>query len=295
MHQLPLPIVFCTLILFSIPNLNAKPIQAGYVQKMVGDSSNYALERQGKKHPLKLLGVVYAGDKIFIEEPLIIDPEVTLSIDGKKIHLENDQSPYTVPMSKGANSIAANLMAMLSKSFTGMHQQYSKTIAMVSRGSNKSNNTPLIFPPLFNSGGDMYATERNLSVRWLGGTAPYRIQLLKGARVVQEMKSDSRRIRMGEQLFLPGNYTIRVEDSSSSKVNISSVFQVIHTPLPTMPKDLADELKASRLSIEMNTTLRTAWLINAHPKLRWEAYQQLCPYKEEYAAKVLCANLLLGE
>ncbi len=283
----------CSLLSVTVtPIVHANPVQAGYVQEMVGSQSNYSLQHLGNKRQLKLLDIIYAGDKIYIDEPLIIDIELTISLDGKPIILDNDESPYTVPTPKGATSIAENLLNMLKKSITVMHQKYVATVAMASRGSKKKNTADLAFSKLFLHHGTLHASEFKLAIEWAGGKPPYQLKLLQGKKVMDESNSKKRSITLKKQAYAIGSYTVQIQDSA--KASITSNFQVVKVAPPEMPCQLKTELQASQLSSEMKTALRMAWLIQEHPQWKREAYQQLCPAKKEHVAKVLCASLLSG-
>lgn len=221
------------------------------------------VERQGSPvsfpSPLPHMAALRAGDRIRIEDA---SASLRLCADSGCVPVtakEAGKTGYTVS-AQGSTSAWKNFAGWLGE----LKGRGAQVVAARTRGEEQEK-YPAIYPADPRVAFKLAAGSRTLHVRWSGGEAPFRVQLLDGERILGVADAAQRNATLPSATLAPGKYELSIKareglapdvEPLRGNADVEDIIVVAPDALPPMPGELA----AAPLPDEARRLLYAQWL-----------------------------------
>ncbi len=278
----------------------------GYLEGYAGDSGNYAIDRNNdRKGACPRQGICAATDREGLHPltPLYAEDRIVFCSDeGAVTVLLADGDRQTLKPKAGEHCLSVEnrrkeprnlwdvLLLNLARSF-GMGGSGDLVMARV---KGEDDDAPSL-PMLFHRRPRVVAGERDFSVAWAGGKAPFEVRVLRkddGAVVLERSGLAERHLPPAKAALAPGRYGLTVTDAKAASATVS--FSAVDAgKLPQPPTGLVPE----GFPPEIRRLAESAWIAQqADGRWMLEAYLRASAGDRDYQpAQALRATLRLGE
>lgn len=246
-----LPAAALAALCIAAPGFAAEPEAAAWIEMSrpadALTTGKIVVLRQGKAvafpSPLPHMAPLHAGDRIKIEDA---GASLRLCADSGCVPVtakEAGKAGYTVS-TQSSTSAWKNFAGWLGE-LTGRGAQ---VVAARTRGEEQAK-YPAIYPADPRVAFKLAAGSRALHVRWVGGTAPFRVQLLDGERALGLADTTQRSATLSSVTLAPGNYELSIKAKEGlapgveplrGNADVEDLIVVVPDALPPMPQALAE-------------------------------------------------------
>lgn len=280
----------------------------GYVLTFSGPSDDFELLRNSKRMLMAKNQPLEQGDKICVLKKSssngTIDNSVTIALGAgelvtltyKDTHYDNGQRKlYPVEASTVIPTVLGNLKDSLIKWFDDLQKHHVHLISIYSKGE-QQNSQPLKIP-LLATEQKLLAGKNTLSLGWLGGKPPYRVQLMvQGSKeqwTEDHLQTATVTFNFKDVSLKTGHYLVEVSDANQDKKqSVKHPFEVVADS-----EILQDEaVKAIQTLPESSRRIWLASWFAQRPEWRLEAYQQVAPIADQsHPALLVKEGLISGK
>ncbi|MFI4933077.1 MAG: hypothetical protein ACHP7N_00505 [Caulobacterales bacterium] len=248
--------------------LSAAPLAAhacqgvGVITRIDGLPQDVVITRVESGKPMvvsrpRVLEVVCQDDSIHANG----STSIVISVDGRGTIKVNRDLDYRVPARSGAPSVAGNAYRTISDQVMPDMKRLPWNVRIKGAGDDFG----FALPALSAGGQQLQTGHRNLLVRLVGGTPPYKVEVKDAAGALVASQSSA-----GHEVVLPnvdlkaGGYRIRVTDSAPSELSAQIVAVDAGPPLDSTFSGLDDpEIRAAATATELARANPSAWSFEA--------------------------------
>jgi hypothetical protein len=212
----------------------------------------------------------------------------------KDTHYDNGQRKhYPVKTSEVIPTVLGNLKDSLIKWFYNLQEHHVHLISIYTKGE-QQNHQPLQVP-LLTTEQKLLAGKNTLSLAWLGGKPPYRVQLMvQGSKqqwTEKHLQTATVTFNFKDVSLKTGRYLVEVFDANQDKKqSVRGTFEVVADS-----EILQDE--AVKAIQKLSDSSRRIWLASwlaQRPEWRFEAYQQVAPIADQFHPALLVKEGLIS-
>lgn len=190
---------------------------------------------------------------------------VVLSIDGVGAVKVDHNVAYTVPMRKGAPSLAGNAYRSIGDQVMPDMKRLPWNVRLKGAGDDFG----FALPALMAGGQQLQAGPRPLLVRLVGGTAPYKVEVRDaGGAVVASQTSSTHEVMLPSANYAVGKYSVTASDSTPRSLDAGFVV-VAATPPPDDAFNGIDdpEVRVAAVSSDLARQYTATWSFEAEQDL----------------------------
>lgn len=254
--------------------LQAQRVQVGLVDSVVGPGVGLRITRESTPERLLVLHPLYAGDSVSASDDstrvrVVLHGRAPLWLCGTKVRVSGCLTGLRIGTTARAGGTRRALADLLNNTVGRLFiaERSDRQALAVSRGA------PPIEIPLLRGKQELVAGQRDLEIAWSGGTAPYRVRILRrdGSEVRSEPSLAGELTSFRQVDLLPGAYSLEISDSDG-QIHNASFSAVAAENAPAMPPlDGYQELSGSA-----QVVVRAMWLADQDDgQWLWEAYLRL--------------------
>lgn len=263
----------------------------GRIDDFDGTASDYLLKRQGEEQAIALFMPVFSDDIIIIKNK---QHSLQLFLQGETqpVTVSYPESPFTVQATGKVPSRLDNFWESTKKFFSYWFTITQPNVPQPVHSKGTELSMPLLEKQSIFKPAILTAGKRALSVAWVGGKAPYQIQLATSqGKPLLTVETEKTSVTLPEFPLETGKayrITIKNVDAPDWQKIIRGFQVVAHRPE-------SDELTNIHLPEKTRQTLQAAWLAKQHGK-QWsfEAYQLAVSIKNYAPALALQEALIWG-
>lgn len=264
----------------------------GVIDQFDGTATDYLLKRQGKEQSIALFMPLLANDIIIIKNKRHT-VQLILQGETQPVTVSYSDSPFTVQPTGKVPGKADNFWESTKKFFSYWFTITQPNVPKPVHSKGTELSMPLLEKQNIRKPALLTAGKRALSVAWLGGKAPFQVQLATSQKkVLFTVQTEKTSVTLPQFSFETDKaYRITIKNVEAPDWQRAMIrgFQVIaHRPE-------SDELKNAHLPRRTRQTLQAAWLAKQHGK-QWsfEAYQLAAGVKNYAPAQALQEALIWG-
>jgi hypothetical protein len=238
---------------------------AGFLLKISGASKDVKVLRSNQLITPSEFLRLETGDQVSVSSD---GTHIELSLSNGQYVRVDKAHPHTMAAATGNYSITDNLFSWVASSLAPSTSKPRTKIAS-SKGPQKENADELSMP-LIKDGATLIAGERPVALAWLGGAAPFQVQLIRRDTRVVAFVGASKTNRFVETVRLtPGAYEVLVHDANNREWR-EKVIAVADQKLPSSPASFKE------FPPEIGEILNITWLAGLDQG-KWilEAYARL--------------------
>jgi hypothetical protein len=240
---------------------------AGVITRIEGRPQDVVITRAAAGQPTvvtrpRILEVVCRADVIHVVGTTFI----VLAIDGSGTVRVDHNTDYTIPARRGAPSAAGNAYRTLADVVMPDMKRMPWNVRIKGAGDDFG----FALPALLAGGEQVRAGPRDLLVRLLGGTAPYKVEIRDAQdKVVAAKTSDSHEVVLGAVALAPGAYKIRITDSTPRSLDGGFVAVAAAPPSDSSYADLTDpEIRTAATATVLARNAPGVWSFEAELQLQ---------------------------
>ena len=240
---------------------------AGVITRIEGRPQDVVITRAETGGPTvvtrpRVLEVVCRGDVVHV----VGVTDLVLAIDGSGTVRVDHNVDYTIPARRGAPSAAGNAY----RNLTDVVLPDMKRMPWNVRIKGAGDDFGFALPALTAGGEKVQAGTRNLLVRLLGGTAPYRVEIRDSQdRLVAAKTSDGHEVVLDAVALAPGSYQIKITDSTPRTLEGSFIAVALAPPVDTAYADLTDlEIRTAATATVLARNAPGIWSFEAELQLQ---------------------------
>jgi hypothetical protein len=205
----------------------------------------------------RVLEVVCEGDAVHVVGATF----VTMSIDGRGVVKVGKALDYRVPARSGAPSIAGNAYRTLDEQVLPDMKRLPWNVRIKGAGDDFG----FAVPGLTQGAEKLRAGRRDLIVRLVGGTPPYKIEVRAASgELVSAQSSDGHQVVFPGLLLTPRGYEITATDSTPRALHAQVTAVDNAPPLDPAFADLADpEIRAAAMATALARSDPGSWSLEA--------------------------------
>lgn len=235
---------------------------AGVITRIDGRPQDVVITRAEAGHPLvvtrpRVLEVVCRGDVVHVYGATYL----VMAIDGSGSVRVDHNVDYTIPPRRGAPSAAGNAYRTLADVVLPDMKRLPWNVRIKGAGDDFG----FALPALTAGGEKVRAGSRDLLVRLLGGTAPYKVEVRDSQdRVVAAKTSDGHEVVLRAVALAPGSYRIRITDSTPRTLEGSFAAVTDAPPTDAAYADLTDvEIRTAATATVLARNAPGVWSFEA--------------------------------
>lgn len=258
------------LVCCALSPLFAHAQDLGWIDGIEGDANAATLIRQGKSVPLRPYVQLLAGDQIVITSTRTA--VLLNTAEGTTQRITTERSPFSIRPTGSTPTVSGNILKWVSGLFAG--DQNKNAPQALSAMSTRGADAPPLSVPYLSKRFMLLAGKRPLYLSWSGGTAPYRVKLIR----LSDMKDvfDVGEIRERSTItptseLVEGEYLLEIIDATQTAYEES-----IRVVAPTRQPAFPDPQALAQLPENSARLVKASWL-GSTENGRWviEAMQQL--------------------
>ena len=272
------------------PYAAAQPV--GRIDHFDGKVTDYQLEQQGEEKPISLYMPLFPNDIITIKNK---QHTIQLVLQGETqpVTVSYQNSPFSVKPTGKVPGKPDNLWQSTQKFFSYWFTITQPHVPQSVHGKGTELAMPVLEKQNIFKPARLKAGKRALSVGWIGGKAPYQVQLATAqGKTLLSVTAENTFVKLPEFHFETGKaYRITINNADAPDwQKIIRGFKVV-AQCPEYPA----ELKNAHLPENTHRTLQATWLAKQHGnQWSYEAYQWIVNVKNYAQAQALQNALVLG-
>jgi hypothetical protein len=235
---------------------------AGVIVRIDGQAQDVVITRaqQVVSRP-RILEVVCRADVI----KSVGATTVMLSIDGVGTVTVNHNAVYVVPARSGAPSALGNAYRSIDEQVMPDMKRMPWNVRLKGAGDDFG----FALPALTAGGQKVTAGDRNLLVRLVGGTAPYKVEVRGGdGKVIGVQTSESHEVQLSHVPLSAGSYTITASDASPRSLDATIAAVADAPPQDEAFDGLSDpEIRAASSATALARSQTAIWSFEAEQRL----------------------------
>lgn len=267
----PLPVAAmaaCTVLLATSPAARAETdagvaVVAEY--RPAASRFNFSRPPAGKPVPVRIGGVVNAGDRI----TLPAGAGLTLQLGNGETASFKGPGTFTVPAGHPLGKVGAFFQS-LPKLFDDEYRLAGTAAARGSKGCTEAERGTGIEVPILAPGARVVAGERDIPLAWRGGCPPFVVSLEAGPqRLAHREAVEGWQLRLDDLPLAAGRYTLSIVDSGAQR--FATDLEAVPAG-PAIPADLAANTTTLGISAQ------AAWLAEQDGgRWRLDSFERLRP------------------
>ncbi len=210
----------------------------------------------------RVLEVVCEGDAVHVVGATF----VTMSIDGRGVVKVGRALDYRVPARSGAPSIAGNAYRTLDEQVLPDMKRLPWNVRIKGAGDDFG----FAVPALTQGGEKLVAGRRDLIVRLVGGTPPYKIEIRQASGgLLSSQSSNDHQVVFPDLVLSAGAYAIAATDSTPRELHAQVTAVDSPPPLDASFADLADpEIRAAATATALARNNPGSWSFEAEQQVQ---------------------------
>lgn len=235
---------------------------AGVITRIDGRPQDLTITRMADGKPSvvsrpRVLEVVCQDDAIHVVGATF----VTMSIDGRGVVRVDRALDYRVPARSGAPSLAGNAYRTLDEQVLPDMKRLPWNVRIKGAGDDFG----FAVPALTQGAEKLRAGHRDLIVRLVGGTPPYKVEIrLASGELVSSQSSDGHQVILRDLVLSPRVYEITATDSTPRELHAQVIAVDDAPPLDAAFADLADpEIRTAATATALARSDPGSWSLEA--------------------------------